>query len=140
MSSSCGCIGKAVRKLVVAAVVSFSSAAFAGSKANPDAIEFEPLPRPVEFRSDMDKPVAFDASATVVVDCPDEAAAGWLSSHFAGWYGDQSPKVVVGTSGLKTKTGDEAYAVSADVSGVKIMANTLAGVRWQAPEGRVLRS
>ena len=132
MSSSCGCIGKAVRKLAVAAVVSFSSAAFAGSKANPDAIEFEPLPRPVEFRSDMDKPVAFDASATVVVDCPDAAAAGWLSSHFAGWYGDQSPKVVAGKSGLETKAGDEAYAVSADGSGVKIAANTLAGVRWAA--------
>ena len=32
-------------------------------------------------------PVAFDASTTVVVDCPDAAAADWLSSHFAQWYG-----------------------------------------------------
>ena len=132
MSNYCPCIGKMLRKFVFAAAASSSVAAFAGNKANPDAIEFEPLPVPAEFKSDIDRPVAFDASATVVVDCPDGAAVGWLSSHLAGWYGDQSPKVVAGKSGLKTKDGNEAYAASADASGVKIAANTLAGVRWAA--------
>ena len=54
--------------------------------ANPDAIELAPLPVPVSFRSDMDDPVAFDATTTVSIDCPDPEAAGWLSRHFAEWY------------------------------------------------------
>ena len=45
----------------------FALSAVAGNEANPDAIELAPLPLPVEFKSDMDKPVAFDASTTVVV-------------------------------------------------------------------------
>ena len=57
-------------------------AVLAGNAANPDAIELAPLPMPVEFKSDMDSPVAFDASTTVVVDCPDAAAVGWLADHF----------------------------------------------------------
>ena len=120
---------------IAAMLLSFAAvpaSATAGNAANPDAIELVPLPQPVEFRSDMDNPVAFDASTTVVVDCPDAAAADWLSSHFAQWYGKASPRVVAGRSGLSPKAGDEAYAVVADASGVRIASRTLAGVRWAA--------
>ena len=105
-------------------------AASAGNAANPDALELAPLPMPVEFKSDMDRPVAFDASTTVVVDCPDEAAAGWLASHLKEWYGDQAPGVKPSTLNFQLSTSTEAYAVVADASGVKIAARTLAGVRW----------
>ena len=117
--------------LSMASVV-VASVAFAGNAANPDAVELAPLPMPVEFKCDMDGPVAFDASTTVVVDCPDVKGAEWLASHLKEWYGDQSPKVAGGASGLQLKAGDEAYAVRADASGVKISARTLAGVRWAA--------
>ena len=110
--------------------VAFALAASAGNTANPDAIELAPLPLPVEFKGDMDSPVAFDASTAVVVDCPDAAAADWLAAHFAEWYGKAAPKVVRGEAGLALKAGDEAYAVKADASGVKIAARSLAGVRW----------
>ena len=114
------------------AFVGLALPASAGNAANPDALELAPLPMPVEFKSDMDKPVAFDASTTVVVDCPDEAAAGWLASHLKEWYGKSAPKAVSGASGLSPKAGDEAYVVAADASGVKIAARSLAGVRWAA--------
>ena len=104
----------------------------AGNKANPDAIELSPLPMPVEFKSDIDSPVPFDAGTTVTVDCPDASAVAWLGSHFKEWYADQSPKAVAGSVSLELKAGDEAYAVSAGASGVKIKARTLAGVRWAA--------
>ena len=42
--------------------------ALGGNEANPDAVELAPLPMPVEFKSDMDIPVAFDSTTTVVVD------------------------------------------------------------------------
>ncbi len=114
-------------------VLALAMPLLAGNKANPDAIELAPLPMPVEFKRDMDKPVAFDASTTVVVDCPDESAVGWLSSHFAEWYGDQAPKVVGGAAGVRAlPAADEAYAIDADSSGVKIAAHTIAGVRWAA--------
>ena len=114
--------------LATLAVVAMS--ACAGNAANPDALELAPLPMPVEFKSDMDSPVAFDASTTVVVDCPDAAGAEWLASHFAEWYGKTAPKVVRGEASLQLRAGDEAYAVKADASGVKIAARSLAGVRW----------
>ena len=117
----------------------------AGNAANPDAIELAPLPMPVEFKSDMDKPVAFVATTTVTVDCPEAGAVDWLSRHFAEWYGPQTPKVVAGKTGLlpttssqlpttnyQLPTNDEAYAINADASGVKIAARSLAGVRWAA--------
>jgi len=114
---------------------------FAGNTANPDAVELAPLPMPVEFKSDMDAPVAFDASTTVALACPDADAVSWLSRHFAEWYGKEAPKVAAGGSRSsataadaqeRVPPGDEAYAVSADSNGVKIAANTLAGVRWAA--------
>lgn len=107
-------------------------AAFAGNKANPDAIELAPLPMPVQFKADIDKPVDFDASTTVAVDCPDKGAAEWLSRHFADWYGADAPKVKLSTLNIKLSTSSEAYAVHADDSGVKIAAHSLAGVRWAA--------
>ena len=107
-------------------------AAFSGNKANPDAIELAPLPMPVQFKADIDKPVDFDASTTVAVDCPDKGATEWLSRHFADWYGADAPKVKLSTLNIKLPTSTEAYAVHADDSGVKIAAHSLAGVRWAA--------
>ncbi len=115
--------------------------AFAGNKANPDAVELAPLPMPVEFKSDMDKPVAFDSTATVTVDCPDAAAVEWLSRHFAEWFGKQAPKVADGAAGVRAlptanyqlPTNNEAYAISADpANGITIAARSLSGVRWAA--------
>ena len=54
---------------------------------NPDAVELAPLPAPVDFESDMDRPVPFDAGTTVRLDCPDPAAEPWLARHFASWFG-----------------------------------------------------
>ena len=110
----------------------FAVVATAGNEANPDAIELAPIPVPVSFTRDMDRPVAFDPSATVVVDCHDTASVPWLRSHFADWFGAQAPKVEAGVAGLNLLDGDEAYAASAGASGVKIAARTLAGVRWAA--------
>ena len=115
-----------------AAMLLAPGTAAAGNAANPDAIELAPLPMPVEFRSDMDRPVAFDASAKVVLDCPDAAAVDWLNRHLAEWYGAYAPKAARGETGLALREGDEAYAVAADASGVRIAARTLAGVRWAA--------
>ncbi len=107
--------------------------AFAGNKANPDAIELAPLPMPVEFKSDMDAPVAFDATTSVMLACPDAAAVEWLSRHFADWYGDQAPKVKDGgREATALPAAEEAYAIAADASGIKITARSLAGVRWAA--------
>ena len=117
--------------------------AFAGNKANPDAIELAPLPMPVEFKSDMDSPVAFDSTTKVVVDCPDAEAVKWLTAHFVEWYGEAAPKVVAGRTNLDLIEGgslgtnrpavrDEAYSIIADTSGVKIAARNLSGVRWAA--------
>ena len=118
----------------------------AGNAVNPDAIGLAPLPVPVEFSSDMDRPVPFDASTTVTAHCPDAEVVPWLSRHFAEWYGDQAPRVELSSSqpSLSTlhsplstlhsplPTSSEAYAVHAAESGVAIAANSLAGVRWAA--------
>lgn len=117
---------------VLVTVLAWTLSGRAGNAANPDAIELEPMPRPVEISSDMDAPVPFDEKTTVTVDCPDAAATAWLASHFRDWYGAFAPKVAAGACGLALRTGDEAYAVRADASGVKVAARTLAGVRWAA--------
>ena len=121
------------RVLMILGISMFAHcAAFAGNAVNPDAIELAPLPMPVEFKSDMDSPVPFDSQTVVTVDCPDKSAGQWLAAHFAEWYGAGAPKVKGGTCGLALRGGDEAYAVAADASGVKIAARSLAGVRWAA--------
>ena len=117
---------------VLLTVLALALSGMAGNAANPDAIELEPMPRPVEMSSDMDAPVPFDEKTTVTVDCPDDAATAWLASHLRDWYGAFAPKVAAGACGLALRTGDEAYAVRADASGVKVAARTLAGVRWAA--------
>ena len=76
--------------------------------------------------------VPFEAATSVTVECPDPAAAKWVGEHFAAWFGANSPKVKAGATGLKPAAGDEAYAATADETGVKIAANTLAGTRWAA--------
>ena len=85
------------------------------------------------FAMDEKAYVPFDASTTVTVECPDPAAAQWLAAHLKDWYGNHTPKVVaaqLSTLNSKLSTSPEAYAASADASGVKIAANTIAGVRW----------
>ena len=104
----------------------------AGNSVNPDAIELVPLPKPIEFESNIDSPVAFDSTTSVLVDCPDGDGVKWLSSHFADWFGQSAPKVKSGKCALELKEGSEAYAVETGAEGVKIAARTLAGVRWAA--------
>lgn len=114
------------------ALIGVALVAFAGNQANPDAIELVPLPQPVEFNSDIDRPVPFDETVRVTVDCQDESATAWLDAHLKEWYGEFAPATVSGSAGLSLKDGDEAYAISADANGVKIAARTIAGVRWAA--------
>ena len=105
------------------------------NSANPNALELAPLPMPHAFRSDMDRPVPFDAATIVSVDCPDAGAVPWLDSHFAEWFGDQAPQVAATLSTVQPfhlSTSPEAYAVAVDAAGVRIAARTLAGVRWAA--------
>ena len=84
------------------------------------------------YTCDAEVYVPFDAATSVTVECPDPAAVKWIGTHFADWYGKNSPKVKAGATGLKPAAGDEAYAASTDATGVKIAANTLAGTRWAA--------
>jgi len=104
--------------------------AVAGNAANPATNEIYPLPVPVSYSLDMDAPVPFDAATKVVVDCPDAAAATWVDTHLAGWYGKFAPRAVAGSAGLELRPGDEAYAFAADADGIRLAARTLAGVRW----------
>ncbi len=123
---------KLIIGLMLTAVAAFSMTAFAGNTANPDAIELVPIPAPVAFKSNIDAPVPFDAATKVVVECADPEGVAWLNRRFKEWYGAHAPTCAVGATGLELRAGDEAYAVSADASGVKIAARTLAGVRWAA--------
>ena len=103
---------------------------------NPNAIELAPLPMPRSFESDMDAPVPFDTTTVVMVDCPDAGAAPWLARHFAEWFGAQAPQAIAAnlstSQPFHLSTSPEAYAIAADADGVRIAANTLAGVRWAA--------
>ena len=90
------------------------------------------------FNKDEKSYVPFDATTTIVLECQDASAVKWLSEHLNEWYGKMAPKVVAGKSGLTVQSGDEAYAASADASGVKVAANTLAGVRWASSTLRQL--
>ncbi len=93
-----------------------SLSAVAGNEANPDAVELAPLPVPVEFTSNMDAPVAFDATATVTVECPNPDAVPWLARHFVDWYGKQAPRVVPGGSRSRA-TADAQERVPPALSG-----------------------
>ena len=112
-----------IRAVIAAICVATAFAPFAataaGNAANPDAIELVPVPWPVKYKGGPDAPVAFDATTTVVVDCPDAVAADWLAAHFREWYGKTAPKVVRGKADATSAAllaGDEAYAVDADAS------------------------
>ena len=74
--------------------------------------------------------VPFDSSTVVTLECPDAAARKWLEDHFQEWYGRNAPKVESGKCALSLPEGDEAYAASTSKEGVRIAANTIAGVRW----------
>jgi len=121
-----------MKRLLFGLVILFAAVSFAGNAANRDAIELTPVPLPIELSSDIDHPVPFDAKTTVALDCPDTAGIEWLARHFTEWYGSQAPKVKAGKAALALRDGNEAYAIAADASGVRIAARTLAGVRWAA--------
>ena len=95
-------------RMAVAAVVASAMLPMtlvAGNKANPDAIELVPIPKLIEFRSDMDKPVPFDATTTVTLACPDAAGVEWLRAHFKEWYGEAAPKVAGGPRFVAAEDG-----------------------------------
>lgn len=121
---------RAFALLVVVAVVGAS--VVAGNSVNTETVEMTPIPRPVEYAADMDKPVPFDSSTVVTVDCPDMDAVRWLDAHFAAWYGPNAPSVKAGVAAFAVPEGEEAYTLIADASGVRIAARTLAGVRYAA--------
>ena len=121
-----------MNRLVSLFTATLALSVLAGNAVNPDAIELAPIPLPVEFASDMDRPVAFDAKTAITLECADAAGLEWLNRHFAEWFGPTAPKVTAGAAGLALRPGDEAYAVAADAKGVRIAARTLAGVRWAA--------
>ena len=50
-----------MKQIIPLVAVVMSLSAVAGNEANPDAVELAPIPVPVEFTSNMDAPVAFDA-------------------------------------------------------------------------------
>ena len=118
--------------LAFVSVLFVAGSAFSGNDINPDAIELIPLPMPIEMKSDMDSPVAFDSRTLVVLECPDAVGVKWLAAHFAEWFGADAPKVTGGKTGLVLTGGNEAYAIESGVAGVKIAARSLAGVRWAA--------
>ena len=98
-----------------------------------NAVETLPLPCPRTCRTDVAAPVAFDETVNVAVACPDAAAVPWLVKHFKEWYGVHAPKVGADAKKRVLPGGSEAYTLHADPSnGVRIAANTLAGVRWAA--------
>ena len=55
------------------------------------------------FKMDEKSYVPFDATTKVTVECPDSAAAGWLTAHLKEWYGDYAPKVATGATGLSAE-------------------------------------
>ena len=115
----------------VATLVFF--AAFAGSAANPDAIELTPIPRPRVFESDMDHPVALKRVVVAVgTETEPGTAKQWLKTHFREWFGEFAPEVAEERTASVRQQGEEAYSLSADENGVKIAAKTLDGVRWAA--------
>lgn len=106
--------------------------AFAKNELNPFKIELAPLPMPNEFASDMDCPIPFDNSATIIVDCPETESIDWLQAHLDEWFGNDAPRAVAGNANLMTKVNHEAYAIKADSNGIKIAAHSIAGIRWGA--------
>ena len=106
----------------------------AGNVANPDAVELKPLPVPVVFESDMDRPIRFDASLRIRLSVADPgartASADWLARRLADWFPVSVPTVETAEDAKAVNGGDEAYAVAADGDGVRIDANTIKGVRY----------
>ena len=119
-------------KLIMILFAGLTASVIAGNAVNKQTVDFSPIPKPVEFASDMDRPVKVDATTTVTLECSDKEALKWLSTHFAEWYAVSVPRVVAGSTGLTLRDGEEAYAIKADEKGVRIAARSLAGVRWAA--------
>jgi len=69
-----------MKQMILMATLMAASSLLAGNAANPNACELSPIPLPLEFGSDMDRPLAFGAATTVTLACPDAAGANlcWL--------------------------------------------------------------
>ena len=78
-----------------------------------------------KFTCDMKTYVPFDATTTVTVECPDPAAAKWLGSHLAEWFGAYAPKVKAAATGaaataLVVNTAAAAHGASATMSATSL--------------------
>ena len=109
-----------MKGIILVAALTTAAVLFAGNAANPNACELSPIPLPLEFKSDMDRPLDFSPKTVVTVECPEASAVTWLGDHLAAWYGAHAPKVVAGkaTGAPVLRDGPEAYAIAADPSGV----------------------
>lgn len=108
--------------------------AVAGAQSRTETTRLRPLPLPVVFESDVERARAFDGTLRIglaVADAKDRGEAlAWLNARLAEWFPVSAQTAAVIDGGAKTvQGGDEAYAVTADESGVTIAANTLKGVR-----------
>ena len=65
---------------------------------------------------------------TVAFSCGDAAADEWVRRHLADWYGPHAPALIAG--GETCPSEAEAYRLTANASGVRISAGSLAGARW----------
>ena len=134
---------KNMKEAIVIAWAMFAVFGGAQAAASVDALVVSPIPGPRECKCDVTRPVALDETATVSVACPDSTAVRWLESHFREWYGVHAPKVAraQGAAVREIPGGSEAYGLHADPDGgVRIAANTLAGVRWAAYTMRQMAS
>ena len=61
--------------ILLAAAALTSGLASAGNAVNNETVDLCPIPMPVEFACDMDRPVAFDAKTAVTLECADAAGA-----------------------------------------------------------------
>ena len=85
-----------MKTLIVLAVLAWTLSGMAGNAANPDAIELEPMPRPVEMSSDMDAPVPFDEK-TGTIPHTDGRIEGSRSEYVVGWI-KRGPSGVIGSN------------------------------------------
>ena len=119
-----------MKKSIIASVLMAALAAVAGNAVNPDAVELAPIPLPIEFTSDMDRPVPFDARTAVMLECADAAGLEWLNRHFSAIAVLLAAAVIFGLAWLWVRTPQAArnpagdYAVYESARVVEILADT----------------
>lgn len=112
-------------------ILCFAFASIAIGLASAADVSFmEPLivPRPVEISVTSNVAVKMEI---VHVACANDASAAvaWGASHARGWFGEGVRVTAAPFTGNSLAGGDEAYELTADVGGVRIRANAIAGVR-----------